>query len=189
MNIYLIRHGMTLHNEEKRYTGKTDVSLSPKGIRQLNESKVKTNHLDGLDCFVSGLKRTHETKNILFPKSRLKNKLTFMNETDFGDFEGQSYDDLHHDENYQKWITDIYNHVPLNGESFPVFKKRVLEPFVNHYLNLKKDTIYVTHGGVIRVIMSSLVDKNIPFFEWTIENGLGYCINVENGIIKGYTKL
>ena len=136
-----------------------------------------------LPVYTSCLKRTKETARILFGDYNHIDSLSFMNETNFGDFEGLRYSDLKQDVNYLMWINDIYNKIPKNGESYIAFKERVIPQFKNHINILTEDSIYVTHGGVIRVIMSSLVDPNIAFFDWDIPNGKGYILHLVDGKI------
>ncbi len=189
MKIYLIRHGRTTANEEKRYSGKQDVLLSRNGVIELRKVKESLSHLDGTPVFLSTLTRTRQTKDILLPSSEIKGKLSFMNETNFGDFEGKTYTDLKEDKNYLRWITDVTNEVPLNGESYTVFKNRVIENFVEHIKELNQDTVYITHGGVIRMIMSQLLDTSKDFFEWSIPNGLGYMLEFNGTDFVGYQTL
>lgn len=188
MNIYLIRHGTTTHNEEKRYTGKTDVSLSKNGINDLLKLVSKYKSISNLPIYTSTLKRTKETAMILFPSPNIIDQLEFMNETNFGDFEGLRYEDLKNDKDYQKWINDITGEIPKNGESYQVFKNRVIKGFLKHIKSLNEDTIYVTHGGVIRIIMTTLLNHDIPFFNWDIPNGGGYKLSLNDDVLR-YEKI
>ena len=38
MLIYLLRHGLTQDNQEKRYQGRRDVPLCPQGLAQLRQA-------------------------------------------------------------------------------------------------------------------------------------------------------
>ena len=59
MLIYLLRHGLTAYNAEKRYQGQRDIPLSPEGRAQLRQADLRprtvyiTIDLDCLDpsCF------------------------------------------------------------------------------------------------------------------------------------------
>jgi len=189
MKIYLIRHGRTTANEEKRYSGKQDVKLSESGKKELFSIKQELSHINGLPSFISTLSRTRQTKEILLPDSEVIDQLSFMNETDFGDFEGKTYSDLKHDKNYNNWLSNITENKPRNGESFSSFKERVVPAFKEHIMKQETDTVYVTHGGVIRIIMSEIADKKVPFFNWEIPNGKGYILIVENKEVVSYQKI
>jgi broad specificity phosphatase PhoE len=170
MKLYLIRHGKSIYNEKKIFTGQIDIALSVEGNDEL--SKINLN-LPELTIYSSPLKRCVETSEILFNRvdildSRLK-------ETYFGDLEGCVYKDLYSNEKYIKWSVNKDDNI-LNGETYNQFKERVCS-FINECDN---DSIVVTHGGVIRLIMHELFDQTIPFHLWDIPNGLGYIIDLEN---------
>lgn len=189
MNVYLIRHGESVANEERRYSGSQDVSLSRKGIEELELIKSEYDSIQHLSVFVSSLKRTHQTRDVLFPNSKFTDKLAFMSEVNFGDFEGRTYDELKEDIHYQKWVSNMIENDPPNGESYIHFQERVLPNFVSHFSTQVEDVVYITHGGVIRLIMSQLVDPTIPFFEWDIPNGKGYKLQIKKNQIISYQVL
>lgn len=187
MKLWIVRHGKTKSNEEKRYTGKTDVSLSPSGIEEIKNLSAKGIYPNNYTIYTSSLVRTLETAKLIYGENCIiTDRLPSLNETDFGDFEGQTYENLKYDPNYQKWITDFSGVTPNNGESFEVFKQRVITGFTKLTSTVHTNSILFTHGGVIRIIMSELVDNNIPFFNWNIPNGLGYILDIEDGIITSY---
>ena len=41
MLIYLLRHGLTAYNAEKRYQGQRDIPLSPEGRAQLRQADLR----------------------------------------------------------------------------------------------------------------------------------------------------
>ena len=61
MDIYLLRHGKTSYNAEKRYLGRSDVSLSAKGLAELIPAGFSPQTV-----YVSPLRRTWETARALF---------------------------------------------------------------------------------------------------------------------------
>ena len=98
MKIIFIRHGQTKGNEEKRYIGRTDESLSQKGIEE-----IKNRLYPDVDTvLVSPMKRCVETAKIIYPDSKYIICNDFR-ECDFGIFEGKNYDELKNDSDYQKW--------------------------------------------------------------------------------------
>jgi 2,3-bisphosphoglycerate-dependent phosphoglycerate mutase len=64
-----LRHGQSLWNREKRFTGWTDISLSKKGILEAQQAAaiLKKNHLTFDICYTSVLTRAMETVEILLP--------------------------------------------------------------------------------------------------------------------------
>jgi alpha-ribazole phosphatase len=175
--IYLIRHGITEDNELKLYSGHTNSKLSDKGIKELQTLIEVYKGLD-MEIIASPLDRCIHTIEILFDRKpdQYSESLKEMN---FGVFEGKSYNEIKDLDDYQYWLENYLVAGPPNGESFNDFKKRVLD-----YFNTLNNKIIVTHGGVIRLILSELFDLN--FFDIEIPNGLGYIIDLEN---KKYKKI
>ena len=66
MLIYLLRHGQTEYNAQKRYQGQRDIPLSPEGAAQLRRADF-----DPDVVYVSTLQRTSQTARILFPEAKL----------------------------------------------------------------------------------------------------------------------
>lgn len=185
MKIYIFRHGITKSNEEKRYTGWQDVSLSENGIKELVEisKKVKMPKVDKV--IASPLKRCIETFDILFPNQKIDEFESDLREACFGQWEGKNYIDLMNDPDYIAWIKDVSNALPPGGESFMTFNKRVKNAFEKIIANNKAENILLMcHGGVTRSIMSQVVDPSVNFFDWEIPNGLGYVVEVTSAGIK-----
>ena len=62
MKIYLLRHGETAYNVDHRYQGVTDIPLSPAGLAALKQADFSPKTV-----YVTPLKRTKQTAEILFP--------------------------------------------------------------------------------------------------------------------------
>ena len=176
MKLYLIRHGKTEANERHLYCGSTDLPLSNVGIRELQ--KLHYNIPEGEECFflTSGMKRTEETLYHLFGEREHTRDERFR-EIDFGAFEMQSYEDLKDREDYQIWISgDNDKNVPPGGESGEQMVVRVLDG-LRDIRNQQKDTVLITHGGVIAAIMEHLFpEENKNRYEWQPAPGGGYVI-------------
>ena len=56
MLIYLLRHGLTEYNAQKRYQGQRDIPLSPEGLAQLRRADI-----DPKVVYISTLQRTRQT--------------------------------------------------------------------------------------------------------------------------------
>ena len=66
MLIYLLRHGLTEYNAQKRYQGQRDIPLSPEGLAQLRRADI-----DPKIVYISTLQRTRQTAEVLFPDAEL----------------------------------------------------------------------------------------------------------------------
>ena len=64
MKIYLLRHGQTSYNVEKRYQGTRDIPLSEEGRAQLIQADIFPKKV-----YVSPLIRARSTADILFPEA------------------------------------------------------------------------------------------------------------------------
>lgn len=130
--VYLIRHGKTLGNAEKRYVGRrTDEELSEEGIKDINEmlgsiSKLIADRVDRV-CS-SPMKRAVQTAEILFG-DYVPETIDNLVEIDFGVFEGKNYEELNGDEIYQKWIDSNGTMDIPDGESRENFISRSYEGF------------------------------------------------------------
>ena len=88
MLIYLLRHGLTEYNAQKRYQGQRDIPLSPEGAAQLRRADF-----DPDVVYVSTLQRTSQTARILFPEAKLV-PVDGLKEMCFGSFEGHTFHDI-----------------------------------------------------------------------------------------------
>ena len=95
MLIYLLRHGLTEYNAQKRYQGQRDIPLSPEGLAQLRRADI-----DPKVVYISTLQRTRQTAEVLFPDAELV-PVDGLKEMCFGSFEGRNYIEMEHDPDYQ----------------------------------------------------------------------------------------
>jgi alpha-ribazole phosphatase len=159
MDVYLVRHGVTRWNVEKRYLGHSDEPLIYQECNKLNPLKNELENIPFNFCFSSDLKRCTETFHYLLPHERvcLDSRLR---ELHFGDWEGLTYEILKTDLNYQEWLKDWEKKAPPNGESLLQLNNRInaflAELFtLNEFTDKHNKVLIVTHGGVIRSIMQS----------------------------------
>ena len=171
--LYLIRHGKTMANEQHRYCGSTDLPLSPRGREELASIRYA---LSGVRFLTSGMLRTEQTLELLFGDVPHEIRREFR-EIDFGEFEMHTYEELKDDPNYLAWITgDNERNVPPGGESGEAMTSRVLRG-LDALVEEDRDTVLITHGGVIAAIMESLFPgEGKNRYQWQPEPGCGYCL-------------
>mgnify|MGYP003227849532 CR=1 FL=1 len=66
MLIYLLRHGLTEYNAEKRYQGQRDIPLSAAGRAMLCRADISPKTV-----YITPLCRTRQTAEVLFPGAKL----------------------------------------------------------------------------------------------------------------------
>lgn len=177
---YLYRHGKTKGNEEGRYLGRTDESLSEEGKKALREKRMPPAEA----VFSSPKKRCQETAALFFP-GQCRIIVPDLRECDFGIFENKNWRELSGNPAYQKWI-DSGGTLPFpGGESGEGFQKRCREAFLEVLAFCKREGIeraaLVIHGGTIRSILSAWGEPVRGFYDWNPKNGGGYRIRVKEG--------
>lgn len=186
MNIYLLRHGETEHNKRGVYYGKTDSHLNIKGIDEINRAKVILEGINFNKVFISESMRTKQTYEIIFSgKESLKINIDKrINELDFGEFEGKSYDYIKntYPEECLNWENDWKGFIPPDGESYVQFYKRVKQ-FMDYIITLKEENVLIiTHSGVIKSIYCYVLFENIDlFWKFSSKNGDISIIKYEYG--------
>ncbi|WP_368504556.1 histidine phosphatase family protein [Alkalihalophilus sp. As8PL] len=180
LDVILIRHGLTQYNAEKRYLGHHDLPLIDAGLNQMEglQRLCRTHRVD--QVFTSDLKRCLQTAAIVFPTEEPL-LVPLLREYQFGDFEGYRYEDLCNQTLYQKWLQHPEYITPPNAETYQEFTERVGEGF-NHCLNVACTNEHtkialVTHGGVIRYLLSEYAPIVKPFTEWEAKIGSVYRLN------------
>ena len=119
MKLFMIRHGATAGNLEKRYVGWTDEGLTEQAVFFLREEALKLREISGnvAAIITSPMKRCLETAEILFPEKLYEHvpriQKAGLSECDFGTFEYKNYLELSGDAEYQHFIDT------LGREGFP----------------------------------------------------------------------
>lgn len=184
MKIIFIRHGQTKGNEEKRYIGRSDESLSQKGIEE-----IKNRLYPDVDTvLVSPMKRCVETAKIIYPDSKYIICNDFR-ECDFGIFEGKNYDELKNDSDYQKWIDSMGTMAIPQGESHEQFKTRCCNEFESIVKAFQGTAALIVHGGTIMAVLEKYAVPRSGFYSYQVKNGCGYITEFENGQLKIISEL
>lgn len=184
MKLIFIRHGATKSNEEHRYLGKRDESLSEKGIALLYKAK-KDLYYPEADCVFCGpMRRCIETAKIIYPDKEI-NIIPEWTEIDFGEFENKNYIELKDDPRYQRWLDSNGRMAFPSGENMEDFKSRCQAGLHNMIRRLnsfadKKAEKYIAiivHGGTVMALLSQYAGGD--FFDYQLHNGAGYKCTLE----------
>lgn len=161
ITVYLIRHAITKSNKEHRYLGWTDEGILPNQQLPVLNSKCDV-------VFGSDLTRCKQTAKIYFPNASYFGDAGFR-ESNFGEFEGKTYDMLKDNFQYRKWIDNPKNVAPPAGETLLEVTKRCKTAF----RKLPTDfTMYplILHGGTIRALLVQLAPKPSEFWDWHVSH-------------------
>lgn len=176
--LIIIRHGITEANRLHRYCGSTDLPLDHDTLAQFQKEHHVYPDPAGLDIVTSGMARTEQTLLAIYGPLPHRVEPDFR-EIDFGAFENKTYAELKNDPAYQAWLTgDNEQNICPGGESGAQMTARVLSALDR----LERDTLLVTHGGVIAAIMAHLFpaeDRNR--YQWQPKPFCGYEIRWEAG--------
>jgi broad specificity phosphatase PhoE len=146
--VHLIRHGQSTANRSKLIAGWTDAELTSRGIEQATALRGHISPKVYSSAWSSDLVRASETARlaglIAHPDPRLR-------ELNFGDLEAVPWESVA--EAYGPELADFDSFVPPGGEPVVALRARVFS-FLDE---LQPGThAVVCHGGVIRVVLSSM---------------------------------
>lgn len=158
--VYFVRHGQTDWNAESRLQGQADTDLNDTGRAQASRNGVALARMIGdvsaFDFVASPMRRTRETMERVRAELGLAPDAYATDdrlvEVNFGDWQGYTFDELErHDPGcFARREADKWAFVPPGdgAESYQSLTERVRPWFEG----VSRDTVCVTHGGVIRTI-------------------------------------
>jgi broad specificity phosphatase PhoE len=158
--LYLIRHGETDWNAEGRLQGGRDIPLNDRGRAQAREAGHKLAALvpaaASLDYLCSPMFRARETMELLRETLGLPREVYAMDqrlsEITFGSWEGQTWREVRKLDPARASARERHKwaYVPPGGESYGMLRERILPVFAG----LTRDTVVVSHGGVMRAALN-----------------------------------
>lgn len=175
MLIYLLRHGQTEYNAQKRYQGQRDIPLSPEGAAQLRRADF-----DPDVVYVSTLQRTSQTARILFPEAKLV-PVDGLKEMCFGSFEGRNYIEMEHDPDYLAWVAANCESPCPDGETKASFSERICRAFsalVDKALADGEELLVIlAHGGTQMAALERYALPHKDYYEWCGPNAGGFVLD------------
>ena len=189
MEIYIVRHGETIWNKDRRFQGRTDIPLTMEGRRlaQITGAALEYTHFDKI--FSSPLSRALDTAKLIRGCRNIDIETDDrLKELSFGLHEGDMYADLIKDDSLNfKYFFDAPELYIAKDEGETLeslisragdFMKDKIEPLADKY----ERVMIVAHGALNKAIMSYVKKHPISDF-WS--GGLqGNC----NVIILDYDK-
>ena len=156
LKLILVRHGETQGNKLKRYIGKrTDEPLCPEAGNML----AQLAYPEVQAVYASPMIRCTQTAGILFPGKKLN------------------------------IIDDSGGLLPFpGGESREEFKRRNVTGFQKAVNGCLRNGIslaaLVVHGGTIMNVMEEYADEDRSFYDWHVQNGKGYEVEIDPELWK-----
>ena len=146
--LWLVRHGETKANSERRISGWTNVSLTEKGRSQasLLRPVLQSEKFDRV--WSSDLDRAIETARIAYGEPTVDTRLREMH---FGEVDNEFFVDI--SPAHKDAILEFSNCALPGGESFDQVKSRILD-FINN-IGSGKHLVF-SHGGAIRSVTMAL---------------------------------
>ncbi|MCM3699900.1 histidine phosphatase family protein [Paenibacillus macerans] len=123
---WLVRHGLTEWNVQRRYQGHSDLALLPGEASGLKPLRRELAGVEFSAVYASDLLRCRQT--LEYARSDLAERCVAdcrLREMDFGAWEGRTYELLKDDALYRAWIDDPQRVTPPDGESWQAFRTRV----------------------------------------------------------------
>ena len=178
MLIYLLRHGLTEYNAQKRYQGQRDIPLSAEGLSQLRRADI-----DPKVVYITPLQRTAQTARVLFPEAELV-VVKDLQEMCFGSFEGRNFIEMEHDPDYLAWVNANCESPCPDGETKAVFSERVCRAFaalVDRALADGEETLVIlAHGGTQMAAMERFAVPHRDYYAWCGPNAGGFVLDAKD---------
>ncbi len=193
MELYIVRHGQTMWNKEKRLQGNVDIELNDNGIEVAVKTcnGLKDTHIDVI--YSSPLIRAYKTAEIIrgdrnidiITDERIK-------ELNFGSMEGMRYEDLNKEDShgFKYFFTqpELY-YPPADGETLEHlveragnFMQNIIEPLEGRY----ERVMIVAHGAINKAIMTYIKKHSLEHF-WAGELQKNCGVIIVDYTAKKYT--
>ncbi len=184
-NIIIVRHGQSLWNKERRFTGWADIDLTSRGQTEAKNAGLLIKKLNiKFDAyFTSELKRAVNTLNIILKELNEPNakyiKSNSLNERHYGALTSLNKDEItkkYGEKQVQIWRRSFDTPPPPMDDTHPYKKtinssiqseslKNTFERVVPYYdtkikplLTTKKNILIVFHGNSIRALLMKILN-------------------------------
>lgn len=187
-NIFLVRHCKPEFKDDIRICiGKKDIPLSNEGMIHAKQLAGYFLNRNINRIYSSHLKRARKTAEII-ASSRISVCIKDdFSELNIGKWDGLSFEEvkLRYPEEYENRGRDLENYIVEGGESMAMCRERAVKELHKSIDESEGNILIVTHAGVIRTIISSLLDISImDTFEYKIDYGSISLITFNDNILN-----
>jgi alpha-ribazole phosphatase len=175
-NVWLVRHGQTDWNHQRRYLSHSDRVLTPYGRLQA-DALARHFAARKIDVIVhSGLARTRDTALAIAGQRKLALIADERwREASHGAWEGLTYSEvLAHDRaDAQRRFADPVNAAPRGGESLRDLAARISAAYRDlGERSPNQRVLIVTHGGAVQALLCQLLNTPLgEHWRWRIDLG------------------
>ena len=170
MRLLVVRHGATAYNSEARFTGQTDAPLSALGERQAQAlgqclatvalAAIVSSDLQRARATAAAIAAVHQ------PPTPLITIDPDLREIAMGAWEGRVLADIaaREPELLAAWRADPEHVAPSGGETVAQLRARLaraLDRWQARYPDTDTPVVWVTHGGVIGVLLCHLLGMEL----------------------------
>ena len=163
ISLYLIRHGDSTAIGKFLSGRAAGVTLTPKGITEVTElaNLLRDVRFDAM--YSSPMERTLDTARML--RHLCSNEIETepaINEVDFGDWTGMTFDQLDHNPAWKQWFTKRSSAHAPGGETVKAVQERAvkfLQALENRHPSGR--IAVISHGDVIRAALCHVLETSL----------------------------
>ena len=177
IKLYLLRHGETVWNKQKKIQGQLNSPLTEEGIEKLKKTAETLERTDFQGVYTSHMERTVETAGIILDKNR-KNlekpvkieKMRELNEIHFGIWQGKTYEEIkkEYPQEYDNYFNspDKYRARVIGGEDLSEGLERFLGG-MEKIVSFEKTRsgsgkiLIITHGTVLELFINYIKNRRM----------------------------
>jgi probable phosphoglycerate mutase len=170
---YLIRHGESVWNAERRIQGQKDPPLSDRGRAQAHSAGLRFRGRHWEAAYTSDLLRAAQTSSAIV-ESGIATPEVGLREIALGEWEGKTTAEIadQSPELWEQWkARPDWDLVP-GGEGAEAFEQRIVSTLeMLRTRHPRGDVLLVTHGGVIQIALGRLLGRgSTGLFPFRIDN-------------------
>lgn len=152
LQLVLVRHGQTEWSRDKRHTGRTDIPLTPEGVREAQRVRAELERREFTRVLSSPLSRALETARLAGLGDRVETRDELL-EWDYGEYDGITTAEIH--ETRPGWV--LWREGCPGGESPEDVGARADE-LLAELSQTDGDVAVFGHGHMLRVLTARWVE-------------------------------
>jgi broad specificity phosphatase PhoE len=161
VRLILTRHGETVANESRRFSGHSDVALTRRGRAQARALARRLRREPITAAYSSDLSRARETAEITLQGRGIAVEINAgLRELSFGDWEGLTFDEVRAGwpDQFARLLAIEKDFCAPGGEPITVARGRVVSAAMGIAARHAGETVLIAaHGGTLQLLLSHLL--------------------------------